>query len=282
MKITPMPAFVPSVNQTGNPVPSQENIRVLKMATNATPLQYMSPQGEPAIAQAGAVDEATQPLSPQLAQLAKQRRAIQKEKEEWEKQKSQQQPARTDVIDLSRLKSEPLKVLLENGVTYDQLTQAILGNQENSEVGTLRQKIEALEKGIDQRFSDKDLQAEKQVMAEMDREAAKLISQSDEYELIRETRSRPLVMKLIERTWKEGQEVLDVPEALRLVEDELFKDQLKLQKIKKLQSQQTLPPQQMTQQRPQGMRTLTNRDTASVPMTAKARALAAFYGTLKR
>ncbi len=286
MKISPMPSTVSPVQ--GAPQASQvENVRAMRMKTNATPLtspQQQRPAGVNSI-ETQATAEATQPLSPQLALLAKQRRALQvKERELREREKAMQSNATGAMIDSARLKSEPLSVLLENGVTYDQLTEAILANsgQGNSEINALKAEIEALKQGVEQKFVDQNKQAEQQVLAEMRREADQLV-RDDNFEFVRETRSVPTVMSLIERTYRSTGEVLDVSEAMQLVENELFKDAQKLARLKKMQIQslQKSPPPQ-PQQRQYGMRTLTNRYTSSVPLSAKERALAAFNGTLKR
>lgn len=287
MKITPMPSVsMGSVGFDGNPRPSNvENVRSMVMKTNATPLpNQLAPQDPNADVNIQAqASDATQPLSPQLAFLAKQRRALQQQRRELENEKKAllAQSSGSTGIDVARLKSEPLSVLLENGVTYDQLTEAIMAGQGKSELNALKAEIQSLKQGIDQKFTDKDAAAEKQVYAAMQREAQQLV-RGDDFELVRETRGVPHVMSLIERTYKDTGEILDVPEALRLVEDELFKDAQKLTRLKKMQSQQIIPQAQPTQ-RQFGMRTLTNRDTASiVPLSAKARAMAAFYGTLPK
>ena len=290
MKISPVPSIsVPTLGSDGNPQPSRvESIRALKMTTNATPLANMQmPQELPIAApneQTEATVEATQPLSPQLALLAKQRRALQvKERELKEREKAlQAQGTGNTAVDIARLKSEPLSVLLENGVTYDQLTEAILANQGNSEINALKSEIESLKQGIDQKFQEKESAAEKQVLAEMQREAEQLV-RSDDYELVREMKRIPDVMSLIERTYRETGEVMEVPEALQWVEKFLLEEAQGIAKAKKIQSLLNPMPQiPQPQQRQMGMRTLTNKDTASVPLSAKARAMAAFYGTLKK
>lgn len=263
-----------------------ESVRQIRMKTNATPL--MSPpqqiQGDVnSNIETQSADAATQPLSPQLALLAKQRRALQvRERELRQREQAMQSQTGQSMIDSARLKSEPLSVLLENGVTYDQLTEAILANsgQGNSEINSLKAEIEALKKGVDQKFIDQNTQAEQQVLAEMKREANQLV-RDDNFEFIRETRSVPTVMDLIEKTYRKTGEVLDVSEAMRLVEDELYKDAQRLASLKKMQLQQ-VQQQPQPQQRQYGMRTLTNRHTSSVPLSAKERALAAFNGTLRR
>jgi hypothetical protein len=279
MKVSPMPAgSMPTMDQNQVMAPSQTQIPRIKMTTNANPEEY-HPISNPIETQVNET-EATKTLDPQIARLQKHRRALLlKEKELKAKEEALNQPQQ-GLIDVNRLKSDPLNVLLENGVTYDQLTQAIMSNQQNSEVYKLKTEIESLKKGVDQKFVEKDALAEQQVLAEMRREADRLQFRSDDFELVRETRSVPVVMKLIERTWRERKEVIDVPEAMKLVEDELFKDAQRVAKSKKMQS--LFPQAMQTQQRQPQMRTLTNRDTASVPVSRKARALAAYYGTLKR
>lgn len=293
MKISPVPSFVtPPSNPDGTPKPSNvESVRKLKIATNVTPLTAQVPSEEEELpildsnsSPTEAVVEATQPLSPQLALLAKQRRALQQQQKELKRQQDllSQQTSRAS-IDIDRLKAEPLSVLLENGVTYDQLTEAVLANQSNSEIGVLRQELESLKQGIDQKFLDKEADAEKQVLSEMRREA-EILSQSDDYELVRETRSIPKVIELIERTYRSTGEVLSVHEALKSVEDYLLEDVKKLTGLKKLQSQFS-PVAEATpepQQRQPIMRTLMNKDTAQISLGRKARAMAAFYGSLKK
>ncbi len=289
MKVSPIASPGNSLPTSGAPA---QSLRSLRMNTNATPGRIEDLPPDPSLTipdtseHATAVDEVTQPLSPQLAAIAKQRRALQvKERELADREKAllTQSPVPGGGVDLARLKSEPLSVLLEAGVTYEQLTQAILANQDGDSSQVVEARIRALEESFDKKLADRDQQSEKQVLAEMQREATSLAAEGDDFEMVRETRSIPDVMKLIERTYKETGEVLDVKEALQLVETELVNESLKIARLKKVQSQiapPPAPPPPPNQHRQ--MRTLTNRDTASVPMTAKQRALAAFNGTLKR
>lgn len=296
MKISAVPSLANSVSAQGvDPQATRiETRRALKMSTNATPLSSISPPDaqELSISDTSSnkdtepTAEVIQPISPQYAALAKQKRALQvKERELLEREKAILAKSQgSDAIEIARLKSEPLRVLQEAGVTYDQLTEAILANQGNPEVNALKAEITALKEGIDKKFVDRETQAEQQVLAERRREADSLIRQGDDYELVRETGSVPDVMRLIESVYRESGEVLEVNEALKLVEDELFARNQKLAGLKKMQSLFNKPvePQVAQTQPRQGMRTLTNKDTASVPMDRKARALAAALGTLKR
>ncbi len=222
--------------------------------------------------------EASQPLSPQFAELAKRRRALQlQERALKEREKAlESQGTGSDRIDIARLKNEPLRVLQEAGVTYDQLTEHLLASQEDAKYRELEAKYAALEESVDKKFVDRETQAEQQVLAEMRREAESLIEQDETFELVKATRSVSDVMELIERTYRKTGEVLEVTEALQLVEDHLFEETKRLTGLNKIKSQfapQAPAPQPQQQM---GMRTLKNRDTASIPLSRKARAIAAW------
>lgn len=296
MKISPVgsPASVVNSAPVDAPQNMTQRIRSLRMSTNATPGRVEEPPAAdpalslPANSENAQTDEATtQPLSPQYAELARRRRSLQvKEREVADREKAleAQPPAQGDVVTKAQLMSNPLGVLLDAGVTYEQLTEAVLANQNgyNPEIRELKEKIASLEAGFDKKLTDKDVSAKQAALSEMKREANQLCSVGEEFELVRATNSVPTVMQLIEKTYDTTGEVMDVSEALKLVESELLKDNLKIANLKKIQSQfapqaPVFPPQQQRQ-----MRTLTNRDTASVPMSPKARALAAFNGTLKK
>lgn len=292
MKISPVSSAVSVPGAPDPQVARVQSVRSLRMTTNATPGVVTAPPPEPlaisdTVDPAEATVEATQPLSPQFAALAKQRRALQvKEREiaDREKALSSQPPTQGGGVDLARLKSDPLSVLLEAGVTYDQLTEAILADQSGggADIQALKAQIQSVKDDVTKTLSERDSQAEKQVLAEMRKEAVKLSAEGDTFELVRETGSIPQVMELIERTYRQSGEVLDVQEAMQLVEDELISESLKLAALKKVQGRLQPEPAPVPQPQQRQMRTLTNRDTAAVPMSRKERALLAFSGQLKK
>src|SRR6478735_4297596 len=116
MKISPVPssaniAPAPIDQSSGSAV---QNYRSIRMQTNATPQEYDfqgSQPGQPPISapnetgQAGVAEE-TQPISPQFAALARQRRALQvKERALADRERALQgQSGQTDSIALARLK----------------------------------------------------------------------------------------------------------------------------------------------------------------------------------
>jgi hypothetical protein len=233
------------------------------------------------------VVEDTKPLSPQFAALARQRRALQvKEREIADRERAlSSQPTSVGTEELvSRLKSNPLSVLQENGITYDQLTEAILSDQttHNPDIQALKAEIKALKEGVDKNLADRDTQAEQQVLAEIRRETERLASDGDTYEMVRATRSYPEVVNLIHRTFKETGEILDTSEAMRLVEEDLLTETLKVATLGKVKSRLTPPAPPQPQPAPKQFRTLTNRDTASPISDRRSRAIAAALGNLKK
>lgn len=287
MKISPAGGGLGPI-VTGAQEAPRPDIRRLRMSTNASPsLQEPEEVAEsvtPDTKEANAVTEETVPLSPQLAAIARQRRALQQERQALDREKAEIATRHTSAISKERIKSDPLSVLQEAGVTYDELRDHILANkgQVAPELLELRAEVKALKEGVDERFTSQATQAEEQVLAEMQKEALSLASDGEDFELIRQQRKIPKVMELIKRTYKEHGDVLDVREAMQLIEDELLKDSLQLANIKKVQSHFAPAPAPQQTQPQRTMRTLTNRDTARAVMSAKARAIAAFNGQLKK
>lgn len=256
------------------------------------PVEMQTPlmESAPAIEQTTEASDVTKPLSPQLVALAKQRRALQvKEREISEREKALESRSQDGTESLiAKIQADPLSVLRAHGAPnfYDQLTEAILADQSghNPQLQQLEAKIKSLEEGINKNFSERDNQAEAQVLNEMSKEAHTLASTGEDFELIRANRQVPTVMELVKRTYKQTGEVLDVADAMKLVEDELLKDSLRLANLNKVKSRlipnQQPPGQLATKQ--QGIRTLTNRDSASPELSRKQRAVMAMNGLLNR
>jgi hypothetical protein len=286
MKISALPA-------TGIPTPQavQENQPaqrpgVLRMVTNNTPGAAEIPQQELPISstnETSAVVEATQPVSPQVASLAKRQRALQlKERELLAREKAIQQKPGNSVVDLARLKAEPLSVMLESGVTYDQLTEAIMAGQGGTnEVRALKTELQTLKDEMNKRFEAEKLQARREALINIREDVKELVKEDENFELIKELRQENEVVKLIDVYHRKTGRLLDFKTACEWVEEQLLEDNKNLAGLKKMQKLFT--PQPVTrEQRQMGMRTLTNKDTASPQLSPKSRALAAFYGTLRK
>lgn len=271
------------------------NKKSIKMRTNfstnreeepiAEVVPVVAPNVIPDTTVANVEPEVTAPISPQLAAIARQKRALQvKESEIAAREKALADQA-TGGLDLAKLKANPLSILQEAGVTYEQLTEAILADQQgiNPELQALKAKIDALEKGVESKLTERDAQAEQQVLAELRREAQRIVSDGDTFEMIKANRAEAKIVDLIHRTWKQTGEVMEVEDAANLLETEYLNDAMKIANLKKVQSK--LTPVQAVPQQPQGqtkqMRTLTNRDVASAPTSKRARAIAAMRGQIK-
>jgi len=236
--------------------------------------------------QTNAAVESTQPLSPQLAELAKERRALQVMKRELEIEKANlaKPPEKSeDLVSKADLISNPLKIF-DLGLTYDQLTEAILANQSGvtPEIKALKEELKRVKDDVTKTLSDRDTQAEQQVLAEMRKEAEGLVKEGDAYEMVRETKSLPHVMDLIYQTYKKTGEVLSVNEALDLVETDLITETLKVARLKKVQSKIAPEPVQAPQSKGNQMKTLTSRDGSGIPLDRRARAIAAMNGQLRK
>lgn len=308
MKVSPVSAATNtlgavSMDNSGQPA-MQSHMRSLKMKTIATPgyvpnepeqeTEQPPPQAAqtqteaPITDETKAADEATQPLSPQYAALAKARRALQQEKQAFDRMKAEFEASKaqsTDAIDKARLTSDPLGVLLDAGVTFDQLSEAVIAYQNGGVAGVreLKNEIKTLKDTFEKQLSERDQQAIQQAAKKLQFDGERLSQEGDEFALLRHEKGIPKVVEYIVEKYKETGDVLDLRETMQRFEKFHRKEaNAKAELLKKLSGEQSpIPPTQPVQQQRQPMRTLTNRDTASVPMDRKARALAAFRGTLK-
>jgi len=217
------------------------------------------------------VTEDPKPLSPQFAALARQQRALQVKERELDDREKAFASSATDHVKLADLKSKPLEVLLANGVTYDQITEGILANPGNPEMESLKAEMKAMMAKVDQIPKDQEAASKAQVIQEMTRDATAM-AETPEFELVKATGSIPQVIELIERSFQKTGEILDVKEAMSLIEDDLFEQNLKIAQSAKIRG--ALAPSPAAKP---GMRTLTNKDNASPVLTAKERARRAFY-----
>lgn len=242
--------------------------------------------------QTTAVSEDTKPLSPQFAALVKQKRALQLEKEQLAKERLDLDASKTNdlsgYISKADLKANPLKTLLSEGVTYDQLTESILNDSGNDDIQALREEIKALKEGMDKTLSERDAASDQQVLREIRRSVDQLVATGDEFEMVRESGYAPKVVDLIHRYLKTNGVLMDESEAATLIENELLEESLKFARLKKVQGRLT-PTQEQQQQVVQQdnpnrkiMRTLTNRDgVSSTTMSKRERAIAVMEGRLK-
>lgn len=258
-----------TVNRYGDPVVAPE--APIESAKETTPESVISDTD----VQAKSEPEAIKPISPQLAELARQRRAIQVKEMELAKREESLKDHSTLI---ERLKKQPLSVLQEHGVTYDQLTNDILASQGgNQEVAALKAELAELRKGIDDKFAEKDSSQEQAVFSHIKRNVDSLSFSSEEYKFIRESKSQDDVVEFIRTAWKEKDEIVDEEEAMKIIEAQLRED---AKRYAKLISELEAPPQSQAQTAPApgGIKTITNKDSARPLMSRRQRAIAAALG----
>jgi hypothetical protein len=174
-----------------------------------------------------------------FAALARKEKDIAKRDAEI-KAKAESLKGRT-VEDLRQLaKKEPLKILEEVGLTFDEVAQHIL----DSGVGTPEKKLSDLELKI-KALEDKEKQMAEQEARMREEQAITqfkngikevLVKNTDKYELIQGSQSEGLVYEVIEKYFQDSGEVLDVEAACDEVEKYLESQVERWSAFKKVQT----------------------------------------------
>jgi hypothetical protein len=252
-------------------------------------------------------------LSRQFAQLARQEKALRAKAQQQEqaiKAKEMALAAReaelngkssfdaSKYVSLEEFKANPLKVMAQTGLSYDELTQQLLnvpGTDPRTEavISRLEAKIAALEESAE---LGKKSQVEQQqqtyqaAVKQITADVRNLVKMDPNFETIRATNSVSDVVELITETFNKEQILLSVEEAAQQVEDYLVEEAMKLTRIGKIkskigQSGQTVQSKTQTQaQKPAATpqtKTLTNAIGSTRQMTTRERAIAAAEGRLK-
>lgn len=255
--------------------------------------------------------------SKQFSQLAKQAKALrirQQQQEQAIKAREAQLAEREAVIKAQEgkysqgyiqqdsLKNDPLRALLDAGVSYEDLTERLLAQSNpldprvEATFSKLEAKIQALTQQNEELKNNTKSAEETQYQAavkQIKADVKQLVYTDPNYEGVKITNSVDDVVELIERTYKEDGILLTAEEAAQEIEDYITEEAVKLSSLskvtKKLQKAskpaETPPPPQSAQtqvsKQPQPMRTLTNANASTRPLSARERALLAFKGQLK-
>lgn len=255
-----------------------------------------------------------EPLSNQYALLARREKALRAKAQ----QQAQESKAREDAflakeealkareaardaeyqskyIPKDRLSQDPLSVLNELGLSYDQLTQLVLNAPKaediarakelrdiQSELKAVKEQQLASQRASEEQQTAAYQQAVKQIRSEV----SQLVKTDPTFETINATNSINDVVELIEETYKQDGILLTVEEAANEVENYLVEEGSKIARLSKIQ--QRLRPAapaatkptvtKPAQQQPAAMKTLTNSVASSRPLSARERAILAFKG----
>lgn len=259
-----------------------------------------------------AVDPA---LSRQFAQLAKQEKAL-RAKAQQQQQQNQDIKAReaavaakeaelsgkptfdaTKYVSLEDFRANPLKVMAQTGLSYDELTQQLLNTsptdpRTEAVISQLQAKIEALEKGQEtgkQAVIEQQQQSYQAAVKQITLDAKNLVKMDPAFEAIRATNSVSDVVELITETYNKDGILLSVEDAAQQVEDYLVEEAMKLTRIGKIKSklqQAGQPVRTDTKTQAQKiagapMKTLTNAAGSTRQLSVRERAIAAMEGRLK-
>ena len=250
-------------------------------------------------------------LSKQFAQLARQERALrakaQAQEQAW-KAKEQAIQAREaelsakdnkyqDYISRDQLKNDPLAVLTQAGISYDDVVQQVLNQapkdpRVEATISRLEAKIQALEAQNEQAtktYQENQTQQYQAAVKQIKVDATNLVKSDPNFEIIRTTGSVNDVVELITQTYEKDGILLSVEEAAQEVENYLMEEATKLTKIEKIKKKlgQVAPVQSPSTKQPQSsksqpqLKTLTNATSGSRQLSARERALLAFKGELK-
>jgi hypothetical protein len=252
-------------------------------------------------------------LSTQYAQLARREKALYAKAQARERAIAEREAAiqareeaikakdseyQAKYIPKDRLTQDTINVLLENGLSYDQITQMFLTQQTQDPatklaIQRLEQQLRAQEEAreADRKAMQANQDAQyQQALKQIRSDASELISQDSRFEAIKATRSLGDVVELIEETFKQDGRVMSVEEACQEVEDHLVEKLSQYSQISKIQQRlrstqaaNASPKQsEQTSQQHQPKPTLTNAVSTSKKLTAKERAILAFNNQLKK
>lgn len=202
----------------------------------------------------------------------------------------------TKYIQKDRLSQDPLSVLTEAGVSYDQLTNLILNSPKPENVEQLRtlnelkaelKSLKDTQAAADKAAQENQTQAYNEALSQIRRDATNLVNNNPDYETIKETKQVGEIVKLIEKTWKTERYVMDIEEAAQLVEAELVERIMATANIPKIRNKlsppQAAPTPKLQDPKQQSQpNTLTNSISSTRPLSARERAILAAEGKLNR
>lgn len=249
------------------------------------------------------VDDA---LSPKFAILARKEKAMREHARQLEAEKQALEGAKAEIEQAkswkTRLLQDPLSVMQEAGLTYDQLTNFILNQPKPEDMQFLKLQQELASQKVTQeqilnQIQQTEAQHVEQAKKLLRREIDLLVDDGDSFEAIRThgELAKDAVMELIQQTLNEDGYLMNTEEAAKEIEEHLIEQAISLSRLKAVQSKlnPTPPveeeqvmeaPKPMQTQKPH-FNTLSNRITPSTTQPVndrerRQRAILAFQGKL--
>lgn len=177
-----------------------------------------------------------------------------------------------------RLKREPLKVLEESGLKFEQLAEMVLNDGKPTQDMVLQEyekKVMAKMQELEAKLAEKEQKEQEAkyeaALQQFQAQLTDFINKTEDYELIRANDAVDLVYEVIEKHHNDTGEILSNKEASDAVEAYLLEEAKKLvdrEKVKKL-LQPTAEPKPKTA--PTGAKTLSNAQAAQAPKQSTAK-----------
>ena len=232
---------------------------------------------------------AEQGFDPKFEVLKRREKAL-REREQHVKEFEKQQKQTEQDKELAQ--KDPLAYLEKMGLTYEKLTDAMLGNEPSpdSKVSEIEQRLQKFEEAERQKALEVEQQKAQQQINEYTELLNKHIDSSEKYELLKASKSHQLVVDTIIENYNQTQEELDWDVACDVVEDYLWKTEIgKLKDILKIEKvRQELGLSEQTDvsepevKRPATTKTLSNSNTSTVPERHQAGEPMTFKEALER
>lgn len=268
-----MPEIIPLTQTTVRTANTmQPSAKALSPETPIAPVQATqeaAPQEPPKEVKKEEPDPRFIALSKKEKELLRMRQEIQKEREMLQnKYKSYEE--------LEALKSDKLKLLEKLGVSYDDHTNLVLGQQnltpeqiaQMKAEEIVKRELEVYKQAEQQRQAEQQQQAYDNALQQIAYEAEEFCNKSNDFPLVKEEKAYDTVKELIRQTFDETGKIISVEQAVSEVEQHLMEETLRRAKHDKIRSQllkdeqpkieQVKEPELIT--KPQ---TLTHRTTVS-------------------
>lgn len=239
------------------------------------------------------------PLSPKFAALARQQKMIRQQQIQVQEQRKAIEADRQQIDQAKawkqRLTQDPYGVMLESGLTADQVAALMLQqpNPEDQKYSQLQNELKAIKQSQEQaklevkRVQEQQYEdAKKQIRTDVEH----LVRADESYETIQAMGASEAVVALIEETFNKDGRLMTIEDAAKEVEDYLIEEAMKIAQIKKIKARfnpapDPVPQKQLNTQQPQQLRTLSNRAMTATaqPLTnreRRERAIAAFMGKI--
>lgn len=232
-----------------------------------------------------AVEDPTSARDQQFAAMARKEKQLRAYDRDVRAREEAFKARETEVSRLSGLQTkasnDPLGVLKDLGITYDQLTKAIVESPnpqtyEQSEMAKLAAEVTKLREDQAKAITaaeERQKSADENAFKMIQNDVKMFVQGNDEFEMIDKTGSHEQVAEYIRQVWEKENVWLDTATAAKEVENQLLEDALEVAKLKKIQSRlmpaapseqnapDTKKPPMQTQSNQS--KTLTNRMTSA-------------------